>query len=236
MNALQTEETLHNGQRLVVHTPAGARGALVWFHGGGWRIPLGDDSIRWGRDLAAATRLRVLLPDYPLAPERRCAEINAWCAAFWLHAARNGAAYLGGDSAGAQLALCALPAAQPEKMAFVYAVTTLLPDRASNSYARFRRGWPLSPRLLDCFMDAYCPDAAQRRAASPLEQPPGALPPACLLTAGDDILADQQTAFARRFGATQILYEGARHVFLSRPDGAAFRQRALDDLARWFAD
>ncbi len=44
------------------------------------------------------------------------------------------------------------------------------------------------------------------------------------------------TFFARRFGARQLLYHGAHHIFLSRPDGAPFRQRALDDLAEWLAE
>ena len=54
-----------------------------------------------------------------------------------------------------------------------------------------------------------------------------------LITAQDDILADQQTDLARRFGAEQLIYPGARHIFLSRPDGAPFRTRALIDIPTW---
>ena len=227
-------ETVFQGRRVVRVGGAGARGTLVWFHGGGWAIALGDDAVAWGRDLAAATGLAVLLPDYPIAPYP---VPNAWCADFWRHCAQALPApcFLGGDSAGAHLALCALPAAPlPTRAAFVYAVTTLLPTRDAGSWHAYRRDWPLSPRLMDYFLDRYCPDLETRLAASPLHQL-DRLPPTLLRTAQDDILADQQTDLARRLGAEQIVYPAARHIFLSRPEGAPFRARALADLAAWFA-
>ena len=85
---------------------------------------------------------------------------------------------------------------------------------------------------MDYFIDRYCPDPAARYGASPLEQLSD-LPPTLLITAQDDILADQQTDLARRFGAEQLVYPGARHIFLSRPDGAPFRARALTDIPAW---
>ena len=130
------------------------------------------------------------------------------------------------------LAACALPAARPDRALFVYAVTTLLPTRDFGSWRAYEKGWALSPRLMDYFIDRYCPDPAARYGASPLERLSG-LPPTLLITAQDDILADQQTDLARRFGAEQRVYPGARHIFLSRPDGAPFRARALADIAAW---
>lgn len=227
-------EGCFEGRRVVTFAPEAPRGTLVWFHGGGWMIELGEDALLWGRDLAEATGFAVVMPDYPLAREHAYPDSNAWCCAFWRHCARQaqGALALGGDSAGAHLALCALPAAMPDKALFVYAVTTLLPTRDGGSWAAYKKGWPLSPRLMDYFYDAYCPDRAQRYGASPLEQLER-IPPTLLITAAEDILADQQTDFARRFGARQVIYEGARHIFLSRPEGAAFRVRALQDAAAW---
>lgn len=231
----EREETF-DGRRVVVCAPEAPRGTLVWFHGGGWMIELGEDALQWGRDLAEATGHTVVMPDYPLAREHAYPASNAWCSAFWRHCAQRaqGPLVLGGDSAGAHLALCALPAATPDKALFVYAVTTLLPTRDGGSWAAYKKGWPLSPRLMDYFYDAYCPDRAQRYGASPLEQLER-IPPTLLITAADDILADQQTDFARRFGARQLIYEGAGHIFLSRPEGAAFRARALRDAAAWLA-
>ena len=226
------------GCRIVKAAPAGgeARGTLVWFHGGGWMIELGEDAIAWGQDVANATGLTVLMPDYPLAREHAYPDSNAWCTAFWRHCAQTvqQPLFLGGDSAGAHLALCALPAAMPEKAVFVYPVTTLLPVRDSGSWAAYRKPWPLSPRLMDYFYDAYCPNQADRYGASPLEQLER-IPPTLLITATEDILADQQTAFASRFGAKQLLYQGAHHIFLSRAEGAAFRARALEDVRAFLA-
>lgn len=239
MSQMVTEtETQFDGCRVVRLTPSTpTKGTMVWFHGGGWMIELGEDAIQWGRDLAARTGLTILMPDYPLARQYAYPQSNAWCSAFWRHCLQTESApvYLGGDSAGAHLALCSLPAGQPQKALFIYAVTTLLPVRESGSWAAFRKGWPLSPRLMDYFYDAYCPDHDQRLGASPLEQLE-TIPPTLLITAADDILADQQNAFAYRFGAQQITYEGAGHIFLSRAEGAAFRARALEDAATFLSD
>lgn len=224
-------ESTFQGRRVVTLTPDASRGTIVWFHGGGWAIELGEDAIDWGRALAAATGRTVLLPDYPLDPYPAP---NAWCTDFWRHCVHTlpGPLVLAGDSAGAHLALCALPAARPDRALFVYAVTTLLPTRDFGSWRAYEKGWALSPRLMDYFIDRYCPDPAARYGASPLEQLSG-LPPTLLITAQDDILADQQTDLARRFGAEQLVYPGARHIFLSRPDGAPFRARALLDIPAW---
>lgn len=232
--SVSMRERCFEGHRVVTFAPNSPCGTLVWFHGGGWMIALGEDALRWGHDLAEATGHMVTMPDYPLARAHAYPESNAWCGAFWRRCAREaqGSLVLGGDSAGAHLALCALPAAMPDRALFVYAVTTLLPTRDGGSWAACKKGWPLSPRLMDYFYDAYCPDHALRYGASPLEQLER-IPPSLLITAADDILADQQTDFAHRFGARQIVYEGAKHLFLSRPEGVRFRARALRDAAEW---
>ncbi len=225
------------GCRIVTFTPATSHGTIVWYHGGGWMIELGEDAEKWGHDLAATTGYTVIMPDYPLAREYAYPKSNAWCTDFWRHCHQTatGPIILGGDSAGAHLALCSLPAARPTKTIFIYAVTTLLPIRDSGSWKAYQKRWPLSPRLMDYFYDAYCPDKTLRYGASPLEQLQ-AIPPTLLITATDDILADQQTEFAHRFGATQLCYEGAHHIFLSREDGASYRARALTDIVAFLAE
>lgn len=236
MKTVQSESIV-KGCRVVRFEHPEATGVLVWFHGGGWMIELGEDALLWGRDLAERLAMTVVMPDYPLARAFAYPQSNAWCADFWRECVQQESLpiYLGGDSAGAHLALCSLPAGQPRKAVFVYAVTTLLPVRDSGSWAAYKKGWPLSPRLMDYFYDAYCPDKEMRLAASPLEQL-SYIPPTLLITAQDDILADQQNAFAYRFGAKQITYENAGHIFLSKPEGAAFRARALEDIAAFLLE
>lgn len=238
MKNVSVSESVFENCRVVAASPENPRGVLVWFHGGGWTVPLGEDSIAWGRELAAATDLAVSMPDYPLARKFSCDEIDAWSRAYWKNIYENCAGtgtplFLGGDSAGAQIALSVLPAGTPEKAAFVYAVTTLVPERERGSWTAYEKSWTLSPRLMEYFYKAYCPDTEKRRAHSPLEVL-SEIPPTLLVTAADDVLADQQTAFAKKFSAEQVVYEGAKHVFLSRPDGAEFRSRALRDIAAFF--
>ena len=230
-------ESTFADRRVVRFDHPEANGVLVWFHGGGWMIELGEDALLWGRDLAERLSMSVVMPDYPLAREFAYPKSNAWCVDFWQHTLRTESlpVYMGGDSAGAHLALCTLPSGQPQKAVFVYAVTTLLPVRESGSWAAYQKRWPLSPRLMDYFYDAYCPDHEMRLAASPLEQL-SFIPPTLLITAQNDILADQQHAFAYRFGARQIVYEGASHIFLSRADGVEFRARALEDIAAFLLE
>ncbi|MBO7182174.1 MAG: alpha/beta hydrolase fold domain-containing protein, partial [Kiritimatiellae bacterium] len=111
MSVIETETTF-NDCRVVRLTPTAPCGTMVWFHGGGWMIELGEDALQWGRDLAEHTGLTVLMPDYPLARAFAYPKSNAWCLSFWQHALQTeaGPIYLGGDSAGAHLALCTLPA------------------------------------------------------------------------------------------------------------------------------
>ncbi len=225
-------ETFTDGCRIVTFTPEDSKGTCVWFHGGGWMIPLGEDAEQWGHDLAAATHYTVILPDYPLARDWQYPRLNGWCTTFWQTIARHhteGELLLGGDSAGGQLALCALPARSPDKLLLIYPVTTLLPTRDGGSWMRYAKPWPLSPRLMDYFYDAYCPEQSLRYAASPLEQL-SALPPTLLITAAKDILADQQCDLAARFPLTHKVYTEAMHIFLSRKEGAEHRAQALKDI------
>lgn len=224
-----------NGCRVVTFAPQNKRGVLVWFHGGGWIVELGKDALAWGQALAEATGLEVRMPDYPLAHGNvRSREINAWCRTYWEAAwsRENGDLYLGGDSAGAQLAMLAMGEKLPKKAAFVYAVTTFSPDREHGSWSAYRKDWALSPRLMEYFFKAYCPEESEREDNSPLSRLT-AMPPTLLVTAGEDILADQQTALAKRFDLEQKVYTEAKHVFLSRPDGAEYRAQALADISNF---
>ncbi|MEG1552092.1 MAG: alpha/beta hydrolase fold domain-containing protein [Kiritimatiellia bacterium] len=235
--SLKRSDDSFEGQPVIRFSHEHSRGMMVWFHGGGWMIPLGDDALLWGEDLAKATGYDVVLPDYPLARDYAYPLCDQWCCSFWKHLAdeaqvKKQSLILGGDSAGAHLALATLSVALPAKAVFIYAVTTLLPQRETGSWANYQKKWPLSPRLMDYFCDAYCPDHALRLQASPLETLT-ALPPTLLITATNDILADQQEAFAKKFHATQLRYEGATHIFLSRPEGAKYRTRALRDITDW---
>ncbi|MGZ4464710.1 MAG: alpha/beta hydrolase [Nocardioides sp.] len=90
-----------------VLTPRGVapRRTVVLVHGGGFMAPIDPFHVRYATRLARALGARVVLPDYPLAPEHTwrasheplVEEVARWCA--------EGPVVLAGDSAGGGLAL-----------------------------------------------------------------------------------------------------------------------------------
>jgi acetyl esterase/lipase len=91
-----------------VVTPRGERveRTLVHLHGGAFVAPIDPFHVRYATALARALRARVVLPDYPLAPEHTWRESHDQLADLtqrW--AAQPGGAILLGDSAGGGLAL-----------------------------------------------------------------------------------------------------------------------------------
>jgi acetyl esterase/lipase len=79
---------------------------LYYVHGGGYMAPIDPFHVRYATRLADAIGARVVLPDYPLAPEHTWKDSHDALvddAARWAGAA--GGAVLAGDSAGGGLAL-----------------------------------------------------------------------------------------------------------------------------------
>ena len=87
-----------------------SRGAYLHFHGGGWTIGGADLQDPHLGELAAATGLTVISVDYRLAPEHPypAGADDSEAAALWLLEHRDGRLTIGGDSAGAQLAVVSL--------------------------------------------------------------------------------------------------------------------------------
>ena len=83
-----------------------ARRTVVYLHGGGYMAPIDPAQVRDAARLASALGARVVVPDYPLAPEHTWRDSFPQLvevAARW--AARPGGAVLAGDSAGGGYAL-----------------------------------------------------------------------------------------------------------------------------------
>ena len=79
---------------------------LYYVHGGGFMAPIDPWHVRYATRLADAIGARVVMPDYPLAPEHTWKDSHDALvddAARW--AASDGGAVLAGDSAGGGLAL-----------------------------------------------------------------------------------------------------------------------------------
>ncbi|MGN7832532.1 alpha/beta hydrolase [Pseudoxanthomonas sp. 22568] len=225
--------------------------ALVYFHGGGWCMFGLDTHDRLLREYADASRRAVVAIDYSLAPEHPypAALDQAVIALDWLK--ENGAEAgidtrhiaLGGDSAGANLAVAAaLRLRQAGQLARISALvlnygawTPVLSAAARQSLGTSED--MLSGAEMDEFWAAYLGPEAERT-VTPLSAPLLAelhdLPPALLLWGDRDVLAEQNAAMAQRLQQTGVqvsthVYPGAPHSFI---EAMSVSDQARDAIAR----
>ncbi len=228
---------------------------LVYLHGGGWSIFSIDTHDRLMREYAHATGAVVLGVDYALSPEHRypvalnqCVETVRWLRAnageLRIDTSRVA---LGGDSAGANLvlstALVLRDAASDEGLRALLLNYGGF-DTYSSEQARATLGTSddmLSGEEMDAFWNSYLGDAEENR-NDPLAVPMRAtlhdLPPAFLVLAERDVLAEQSermAALLRAQGNPAELhrYAGASHSFLEAMSISSLAQQAIADSAAW---
>lgn len=234
--------------------PTGAGPALVYLHGGGFTTFSLDTHDRLMREYAARTGLLVIGVDYALSPEARfpVALDQVTGVLDWLFAAGEAVGVdpariaVGGDSAGANLALAACLALRdrgpgPRPAAILSNYGFFDADFSTPSQLRFGDpGAMLTRDELAAFLDNYL--GPGWRAPSPLALPALAdlkgLPPSFHVIAECDPLADGDQAMAARLRAAgnradSVVYPGATHSFLEAVSISALADRALADGARW---
>lgn len=194
---------------------------MLYAHGGGWVVGSIATHDSLCAELAARTGYVVASVHYRRAPEHpHPAPLDdLQYAADWL--ARHAVALgldterpmaLGGDSAGAQLALaCAWRARREapgryDRMLLFY--PALDPALSSESAARFAQGPGLTRDAMRYYWDALLggPPRAGQEDALPMDWPADelALPAAVLVTAEIDLLRDEGEAFARQLKAAGV--------------------------------
>ncbi len=109
-------------------------GTLLWLHGGGFVLGSSRMYEGFGKMLAERANMRVVLPDYRLAPEHPFPAAPDDCLAVARALLADGPLSLGGDSAGGTLALttCADLLAEgkaPHRMVLISPATDLDPTR-----------------------------------------------------------------------------------------------------------
>ncbi|MBF6558912.1 MAG: alpha/beta hydrolase [Candidatus Binataceae bacterium] len=233
-----------------IYTPAGAapKGALVYFHGGGWvigDIATHDDLCR---SLAKGGGCVVVSVDYRLAPEHKfpAAPDDCYAATKWV--AANAAALgvdaqriaVGGDSAGGNLAAVVAQMARDKggpAIAFqlLYYPATDWSKESASQREFTQDGYILSRGDMVWFYDHYMVSDKDR--TNPYFSPACAkslagLPPALVLTASIDPLRDEGEAYAEALKRAGVAvkaerYDGVCHGFLMMAGKLDAAKRAI---------
>jgi len=177
---------------------------ILWLHGGAFVLGSSQSYRAFGAQLAAAAGARVLLLDYPIAPEARFPDaLDMIVAAFDALSAPN--IFVGGDSAGANLATATLQA-HPGKAAGCILLSPYLDLTHSGATVASRAH-------RDPFVDVTTmPDTAKTylgeadpadTRASPLFGAVEDFPPTLIQFGSEEVLADDGLRFAGRLRAAQ---------------------------------
>jgi acetyl esterase len=238
--------------RIYIPSEAPGSGAMLYLHGGGWTMFSIDTHDRLMREYARRSGAIIAGIDYSLSPEAKFpTALNEVLAAIgWLRA--NGGEFgidparlaIGGDSAGANLAVAAalklrdLGRAPPQALLLNYGAFSPEPTASYQRYGGPR--YMLTVEEMQYFWSNYTADPTELN--NPLVAPYRAelrgLPPAFFCIGSCDILADSNRAMAARFTAAQVpcevhVYQGATHSFLEAVSIAPLAERALEEGARW---
>ncbi|BDU74341.1 alpha/beta hydrolase [Mesoterricola silvestris] len=244
-----------------IYTPhgAGLKPVLVFFHGGGFVAGNLDEFDSFCTLLAEGARCIVVAVDYRLAPESPfpAAVEDAWAATRWVasHAVTFGGdasrLAVAGDSAGANLAAVVSMRAREDGGPGILHQVLICPwvdlspgSEATESFRHFGEGLWLSTKGIEWYRHHYLTDPAQ--AGDPLASPLLAgtfenLPPALVLTAEFDVLADQGRAYAQRLEAAGVpvtfrCFPGMLHDFVVFPKRITPAWAALNQITSCLKD
>lgn len=243
---IQVRETRYSGVPCVVCTPGGARGLVVYFHGGGYRLGSAAQFTPFAIKLAAATRTRVVVVDYRLAPEHPYPAALHDAAAVYEHLLAESPAtpVVVGDSAGGGLAAALVAACVNAGVTVPCGLVLMSGWLDLRCTADSYRSRAATDRLfsLDAAQQAaeqYLQGAdASAALASPLTADVGAFPSTLLFASADEVLLDDTVAMSAALARARVpvethLLPGLPHAWPSvlpeRPESAA----ALDIVARF---
>ena len=223
---------------------------IIYVHGGGFMqgsLPSWDAMLR---ELVRQSSVAALSVDYRLSPEHRFPVAFDEVAAMVRLAAREGAGFgidptrlaVGGDSAGANLALAAALAvrdAGQRELGFMLLIYGCFStDTESASWQRFGQGAGLSQTQMRWIWETYLERPEQRSdwRAAPILANFAGLPPAHLVVGNLDPLLDDSHRLAARLKAAGVpcaltVYEGINHGFIRYGRLIATARRAIGDCA-----
>lgn len=223
---------------------------IIYAHGGGFMqgsLPSWDAMLR---ELVRQSGVAALSVDYKLSPEHRFPVAFDEIVAVIRLAAREGSEFgidpkrlaVGGDSAGANLALAAAVALRDAGehalgfMLLIYGCFST--DTESQSWQRFGRGAGLSQTQMRWIWETYLEQPEQQRdwRAAPMLADLAGLPPAHLIVGNLDPLLDDSHRLADRLTQAGVpcelkVYEGLNHGFIRYGRLIAAARRAVGDCA-----
>jgi acetyl esterase len=224
------------------------KGALVYFHGGGWVVGSLEGADGTCRALANRSRCVVISIGYRLAPETKFPGPvdDAYAATRWV--SENAAELridpariaVGGSSAGGNLAAAVSLVARERggpKIAFqLLTVPVAELSSKADSHREFAEGYGLSAADMTWFGIHYVrtPADADDPRASVLRADLHGLPPAFVITAECDPLRDDGEAYAEKLRGLGIRasykrYPGMFHGFMSFPAVLPEAAEAFED-------
>ena len=242
------ETTVGPLHALSVTAPeAAAERTLLFLHGGGYAMGSPRTHVKLAGDLSRASGARVLLVDYPLAPEAPFpAAIDAICESYAHLAASGEAIAVAGDSAGGGLALALLVAARDRGLPTPRAGVLISPW-ADLTFSRtasdelIAADPMVNPPDLHAMRTLYLGDNDPTQAlASPALADLTGLPPLLIHVGGAEVLLGDAELIAERAAAAGVKTElevwaemvHVWHVFAGRvPEATA----AVDAIGQFLA-
>jgi acetyl esterase len=239
------------GVPLRVFTPPVVRGVFLHIHGGGWTLGTagGQDVLLWR--LARAAEVAVVSVGYRLAPEHPYPAGPDDCedAARWLadHAEREfgtGRLTIGGESAGAHLAVVTLlrlreaggraAAFRAAQLTFGAYDLSMTPSQRQWGELNLSLSTPIMAWFYDQFLPGMSAEERRRPDVSPLYADLRGLPPARFVVGTQDPLLDDTLFMAARWAAAgneavlEVVAEAA-HGFVQFPLTVAERELAAQE-------
>lgn len=221
----------------------------LYLHGGGWTFGSVDSHDRAARLIAQDAGIAVLSLDYRLSPETPFpgARDDALAALRWIASGALGGdvdparVAVGGDSAGANLALCTMIGARdggaplPRTATLIYGCYAPVFDTPSNR--RYGRDFLLTTERMRWFWANYLGGADPAKGGgAPLNDRLGGLPPLYLNAAGLDPLLDDSILMAGRLAEAGVPYRldvhpGVVHGFMQQTAKVARARTAMAAIA-----
>lgn len=193
------------GVECIQAAAPGATATLIFLHGGAYRLGEARTWTGLATRIAAAAGVRVILPDYRLAPEHPFpAALRDACTVYDALAETGTTLFVGGDSAGGGLACSLVLAALkstapiPAGVALISPWIDLIPSAASfqrcaDSDAAFSAA--AAENAAGQYLQGQAPDHGL---LSPLHADLANFPPCWIAASASEVLVDQSVTLAQR--------------------------------------